>query len=260
MAKAKLIDVTKCSACRGCQTACKNWNQLPAAETEFTGSYENPPSTLPQTWTKVNFNEVADNGEVKWRFAKIQCMHCGEPACMEICPAEAISKTALGSVVVDHEKCIGCGACEGACPFGIPKVDQVAGVMKKCTLCSDRVSNDLLPACVKACPTGALDFGDREEMLAKAEERVAELQEKGVSKARVYGAEEMGGLGVIYVLADDPSAYGLPEDPSVAASFYLWKYALAPVRMLATVGMAAGMLSGLVKLRRDALIKEKEAE
>lgn len=257
MAKAKLIDVTRCTACRSCQTACKNWNKLPAVETQFSGSYENPPEFQPTTWTRVTFNEQGSNGNVKWYFAKKQCMHCTEAACENVCPAEAISHTALGNVIIDQEKCIGCSACVGVCPFGVPRIDPAISKSRKCTMCFERLTNDMPPACVNACPVGALTFGDREEMIALGEEKVAALKERGYANAQLYGVDELGGLGVIYVLADSPAVYNFPENPTVSSSVYLWKIALGPVKAMATIGLAAGALSSWFKLRKEEVTKEK---
>lgn len=255
--KVRLVDVTKCIGCRSCQAACKNWNQLPAVETEFTGSYENPADLSSDTWCRVRFNEHTDNGEVKWYFSFYSCMHCTEAACMNICPAEAISRTSLGTVKIDQEICQGCGGCAGVCPFSVPRVGN--GAAWKCTSCFDRISNGLGTACSKACPTGAISFGDADDKIAEAEARVADLQGKGHSNAQVYGKEELGGLGVVYVLADSPDKYGLPVDPQVAlSSYYFWKVALGPVKTVATVGLAAGALAGWLKIRKEEVIKEKE--
>jgi formate dehydrogenase iron-sulfur subunit len=257
--KAKLIDVSRCTACRGCQAACKNWNQLPAVETQFTGSYENPPEFQPTTWTRVTFNEDSSNGQVKWHFAKKQCMHCTDAACLSICPAQAIYHTPLGTVRIDQEKCVGCGACVGVCPFGVPRVDPNTKKSRKCTMCYERLTNDKKPACVTACPTGALSFGDRDEMIALGEERVDALKEKGYANAQLYGVDELGGLGVIYVLTESPAAYNFPEDPAISeVTMYLWKMALGPIRTLATVGLAAGALSGWLQMRKEEIRKEKE--
>jgi len=254
--KVRLIDVSKCIGCKGCQVSCKNWNQLPAVQAEFTGSIENPPDLFPETWSRVRFNEHADNGGVKWYFAFYSCMHCSEPACMNICPVKAISKDALGAVKVNREVCIGCGACKGVCPFNVPRISDK---MYKCSFCSDRISNGMVTACAKACPTGAISFGDAEEKIAEAEARVAELKNMGYANARVYGKDELGGLGVVYVLADTPDKYGLPADPKVSlANTYFWKVALGPVRTMAAIGLAAGVVSSWLKTRQNQIEKEKQ--
>ena len=238
MAKVKLIDVTKCIACKGCQTACKNWNQLPSQETTFTGSYENPADFDANTWCRVKFNEHDEDG-IKWYFSKFQCMHCSDPACKTICPVSAISKTSNGSVRVDIETCIGCGACIGACPFDVPRLD--GGKMYKCTQCFDRTGNQLTPACAKTCPTGAVSFGDKDAKISEAKDRVEFIKGKHPN-AQVYGIDELGGLGTIYVLPDAPDKCGLPADPQVSLSTYFMYAALAPIKTLAAVGLTVGFM------------------
>ncbi|MGI6307790.1 MAG: 4Fe-4S dicluster domain-containing protein [Dethiobacteria bacterium] len=257
--KVRVIDTTKCIGCRSCQVACKNWNQLPATETAFAGSYENPSDLSSETWSRVRFNEHADNGEVKWYFSFYSCMHCSEPACINVCQFDALSKSGTGPVIVDRELCKGCGACAAVCPFQVPRTG--GGKMWKCTFCTDRIGNGLETACAKACPTGTISFGDADEKIAEAEARVSLLQERGYANAQIYGKEELGGLSVIYILADTPDKYGLPVNPEVSlATTYLWKVALAPVKALATVGLAAGTLSSWLRLRKEKVAQEKEAE
>ena len=163
--KATLIDVSKCMACRGCQVSCKQWNQLPAESTKNTGTYENPADLSPHTYTRVLFRETSTGGDLKWQFRKHQCMHCTQATCVELCPSNAAFKNELGFVEIDPKRCIGCGVCEKFCPFEVPHVDHEANKAKKCGFCLDRVNNGLEPACVKTCPTGALQFGDRRELL-----------------------------------------------------------------------------------------------
>lgn len=257
--KVRLIDVSKCVGCKGCQVSCKNWNQLPATPTEFSGSYESPPDLFPNTWSRVKFNEYADSDKVKFYFSFFSCMHCSDPACLNICPVKAISKDSLGSVKVDLGVCIGCGACKGVCPFNVPRIGN--NKMFKCTLCSARVSNGMASACATACPTGAISLGDADEKIAEAEARVAELKKSGFANARIYGKDELGGLGVIYVLTDAPDKYGLPAEPKVSlADVYFWKVALGPVKTLATVGLAAGALSGWLQMRKEEIRKEQEGK
>ncbi|UNC90833.1 4Fe-4S dicluster domain-containing protein [Candidatus Contubernalis alkaliaceticus] len=252
MAKVKLIDVSKCIGCRGCQSACKNWNQLPAVETKFTGTYENPPDLSLETWCRIKFNEY-DEDSVKWYFSKYQCMHCSDPACKTICPVNAISITSLGTVNVDYDTCIGCGACQSACPFDVPRIDTK---MMKCTQCFDRVSNGQIPACAKTCPTGAVTFGEKEDKITEAEERVNTLKDMGFSNAQVYGKDELGGLGVIYALADAPEKYGLPADPQVSLSTYFWNVALAPVKTLAALGLTIGFMGEFMKKKASGKNEE----
>jgi len=231
--KAKLIDLSKCTGCRGCQLACKQWNANPAKQTTNRGTYQNPPDLQPNTWTLIRFQEISDgNGGVKWLFRKDGCMHCTDAACVEVCPADALYHTKFGTVGVRRENCIGCGACVDACPFGIPKLDEELEKAFKCDMCMTRLENNLLPACVKACPTGALQFGDQADMLKKAYKRVKELG----GDASVYGDKFVDGTHVIYVLTEKVDVYDeLPVKPEKQAT--LWKNLFKPFGLLAAGGL-----------------------
>ncbi len=235
--QAILNDVTKCMGCRGCQVACKQWNELPAEETQFFGGngYQNPADLSFKTWSLLKFTEWGDNGRVKWAFHHHACKHCTEAGCVEICPTRALRHTAEGSVVLKEEACIACGLCEGACPFKVPKVEKTAS---KCILCTDRVHSGLLPACVKACSAGALQFGSRQDMLARARERVQE-----VPGSTIYGDEQLGGLHVIYVLPDEPARFDLPEDPKPG-------YAVGLLKLLKCVLPGGLLVSAVLALSK----------
>ncbi len=239
MKVAMLNDVTKCMACRGCQTACKQWNSLPAQKTRFTGSYENPPSLSPITWTRIMFREHEEEGKVRWLFAKMHCMHCQNAPCVDACPSGAMHKTDIGTVTVDYEKCISCNYCVANCPFLVAQYDKNMGVARKCTFCYDRVTNGMQPACAATCPTNAIVFGARDEMVRMAQNRVQELKANGVAGARIYGLSEMDGMAMLYVLADRPSAYGLPDDPRPPMAATVWGNIFEPMRALAVVGAVA---------------------
>lgn len=236
------VDVTKCTGCRGCQVACKQWNDLAAEKTAFSGSYENPPRIGGTTWTKVKFiEEKQADGKARFLFRKLQCMHCTQASCIEVCPAGAISKLDNGTTIIDQNRCIGCKNCTVACPFGAVGFDPATGTSRKCWFCQNRLENNLKPACVKACPPGALQFGDREELLANAKTRVQELKAAG-KDAYLYGENELGGLNALYVLDAPPKVYGLPEKPKLATAgvFGNWAgvlvgagiLALAPFKLL----------------------------
>lgn len=234
----KLIDVSKCTGCRGCQVACKQWNQLPAKQTLNRGTYQNPPDLEPNTWTMVMFQEVSDEtGALKWLFRKTGCMHCTDASCVKVCPSGALYYTNLGTVGLNRERCVGCKECVSACPFEIPKYDGAADKVAKCDLCLSRIERDLPPACVKACPTGALQFGDKETILETAYRRAQELG----GSASVYGDKFVKGTHVLYVLQEKSLIYaGLPLRPTVPLSIIVWKDILKPLSLIAGGSMLVG--------------------
>ncbi|MGC7847758.1 4Fe-4S dicluster domain-containing protein [Desulforudis sp. 1088] len=198
--KGVLVDITKCIGCRSCQVACKNWNNLPAEKTSFTNDWTNPPKTSATTWTRVAFRLIEENnGGIKWRFVKNQCFHCEEPACESACFVHAFIKLADGPVVYKPNICVGCRYCMLACPFGVPAYewDKAFPEVKKCTFCADRQKEGLGPACVSTCPTGALKFGVRKELLEEAKQRIA--ASPGKYQPTVYGEKEYGGTSWLYI-------------------------------------------------------------
>ncbi|MFC1582110.1 4Fe-4S dicluster domain-containing protein [Planctomycetota bacterium] len=239
--KGMLIDVTRCMGCRACQVACKQWNQLPATKTRQTGTYQNPPALSGDTWTLVNFVEP-DDGDVRWLFRKDACNHCGDPTCVEVCPTGACKKREDGIVFIDQDLCAGCKYCVETCPFNIPHPDHRSGNARKCRMCLDRVDSGLAPACATACPTDAVQFGDRKAMLYKAKARIAEL--KGLdaekyAKVRLYGETELDGLGVMYILPEIASNYNLPVTPKKPTGkiFAKWLFGIIPgLAILAGLG------------------------
>jgi len=234
--KVKLIDVAKCTGCRGCQLACKQWNQLPARQTFAAGTYQNPPDLQSNTWTLIRFQEVATQEGVKWLFRKDGCMHCTNAACVKVCPSGALYHSDLGTVGIIKERCIGCKECVAACPFEIPRYDSVTDKVYKCDLCLSRIQTDLPPACVKACPTGALTFGDKSDMVKKAYARAKELG----GDASVYGDKFVDGTHVVYVLQEKPGVYDvLPLKPHVPLSVIAWKDLLKPLSLVAAGGVLA---------------------
>jgi len=171
-----LIDMTKCTGCRACQVACKQWNQLEAEETEFFSGegYQNPPAMSEYTFTRIKFFDYRRKGQNEFIFFKEMCMHCNEPACASVCPVSAFKKTKEGPVIYKADRCIGCRFCMIACPFGVPKYEwsKALPLVRKCTGCYSRVKEGLKPACATTCPT-AITYGPRDEMLKEAEQRLA---------------------------------------------------------------------------------------
>lgn len=261
--KTNLYDATRCTACRGCSVACKNWNQNRATIEPFTGSYQTHKDNNAFTYTMIKFNEEDDyKGDVKWYFSKFQCMHCEFPACVEVCPRGALSKNKWGAVVKDYDKCVGCQYCANACPFGVPKYDAETSKVTKCTLCSERVEDGLTPACAKTCPAGALQFGDRNELLAYARDRVRWLRANGSPNACIYGENELGGLNKLYILGDTPEHYGLPVNPKTSAVIPFWKKGVQPwfgwLIPLALVGSATSFFTTRLLQNKQAAHDHKE--
>jgi len=251
MSKGMLVDTSKCMACRGCQAACKSWNQLPAEETSFEGSYENPPGFSSRTWMKITFNEYEDdNGDLQWRFGRQGCMHCNEAGCMYSCPVGAIERTDLGTVKINEEKCISCNYCVANCPFNVVGLDRQYNVAMKCTFCYDRMVQGMEPACVSACPTDALVVGDRAEIARMAQMRADELNSNGNPRAQVYGLDEVGGTGMVYVLEDSPDKYKLPEEPTVPLSAQIWNSLFKPLRVLVVIALGFGLWANGARSKR----------
>ena len=246
----KLIDTTTCIGCKACEVACQEWNDLPPETTVQFGTYQTLPDPTPNFWNLIRFNEYEREGALHWLMRKDQCMHCADPGCMQACPAPgAIVQYSNGIVDFEQQNCIGCGYCITGCPFNIPKFSGKTKKVYKCTLCVDRVSVGLEPACIKACPTSCLQFGTREDMLERARGRVDQLQKNGVAQAAVYDPPGVGGTNVITVLAygDHPEAYGLPRDPRVPFAVRIWK---TPLKWLGNLAMLAGLVATAVHYLR----------
>ena len=179
--KAMLIDIKKCIGCGSCEAACK----------QLHGFNPDPEPTLSDT----AFTVIESRGD---KFVRKVCMHCNDPACASACPVGAIKKTALGPVVYDADKCIGCRYCMLACPYQVPRYQwsKLAPFVKKCDLCSERVKAGNQPACTEACPTQASIFGDRDELIAEAWNRI---RSDSSYVPRIYGLQEAGGGSVLFI-------------------------------------------------------------
>ena len=245
---AKLIDISKCIGCKACQVACMEWNDLRDEVGTNHGVYDNPLDLTDKSWTVMRFSEVeVEQGKLEWLIRKDGCMHCADPGCLKACPAPgAIVQYSNGIVDFHEENCIGCGYCITGCPFNIPRISKKDSKAYKCTLCSDRVSVGLEPACVKTCPTGALVFGSKEDMIQHAEERIVDLKSRGYKNAGLYDPPGVGGTHVMYVLqhADQPQIYhDLPKDPQISLLVELWKGVLKPIMSL---GLGLVALTGFL--------------
>jgi len=248
---AKLIDLSRCIGCKACQSACMEWNDLRDEVGTSDGFYTNPADLSDQSWTLMRFTETEIDGKFNWLILKDGCLHCADPGCLKACPAPgAIVQYSNGIVDFHQEQCIGCGYCTAGCPFNVPRLSRKDSKAYKCTLCSDRVGVGLEPACVKSCPTQALSFGSKEDMLFQAEHRLEDLHERGFAKAAVYDPKGVGGTHVVLVLphGDRPEAYGLPRDPQVGPMLSLWRSGLARAAGVAT--MFAVLVAGVLHYMR----------
>ena len=214
-------DTTVCIGCKACEVACKQWNQLPAAEggqnTLSGDSYDNTRKLDGTHWRHVQFIEQfsEDRKDARWLLMSDVCKHCVQAGCLEVCPTNAIIRTEFDTVVIQSDVCNGCKACIAACPFGVIDINPVSKTAQKCTLCYDRLQNGLEPACSKACPTDSIQFGPVKELRERGAKRVQQLQAQGEKRAYLYGADEkmLGGLNSFFLLVDRPEVYKLPPDP-----------------------------------------------
>jgi formate dehydrogenase iron-sulfur subunit len=261
---AKLIDVTTCIGCKACQVACSEWNDIRAEVGSNIGVYDNPTDLAANAWTVMRFTETEENGKLEWLIRKDGCMHCADPGCLKACPSPgAIIQYKNGIVDFHQENCIGCGYCVTGCPFNVPRISKEDSKAYKCSLCSDRVAVGQEPSCVKTCPTGAIQFGSKEDMKEVAATRVAELKTRGYDQAGLYDPEGVGGTHVMYVLhhADKPGLYaGLPANPSVSPLVSIWKGFTKPLATLALAGIALGSLFHYVTKGPNEVSKEIEDE
>jgi formate dehydrogenase iron-sulfur subunit len=258
---AVVVDSRRCIGCRGCQIACKAWNKLPAEKTTVSGSEFTSPSYFSAiTWKIVHFKEIGEydssqdgTGGLKWRMLADNCKHCIEPACVEVCPSGAMWKRSDGPVLYDVDRCIGCGYCEEACPWGIPHFDENLKAIRKCTMCFDRIDQGLEPACVQTCPTGALQF----MTLDKAQQIAKGAADNGLE---VYGLSEVGGTSWIYISDVPFSEFGLPDYSEATQK----KFQTGMLTRFAGIGLlVGGAILGISRLfldRKEQIEENKKEE
>jgi formate dehydrogenase iron-sulfur subunit len=185
--------------------------------------------------------------QIRWLMSSDVCKHCTHAGCLDVCPTGALFRTEFGTVVVQGDICNGCGYCVSACPYGVIDVRKDDGRAFKCTMCYDRLTDGLMPACATACPTQSIQFGDLDELQARADARLATLKGQGVETARLYGRDEsdgVGGVGAFFLLLDEPEVYGFPPDPIVTTRDLpaMWRAAAAGAAMI--VGVIASSFVG----------------
>ncbi len=203
MKAAILTDTTKCIGCNECALACKKVHHLGPDEPR---RWDREDGLSARNWTSIVEGP-------HHTYARQQCRNCLEPACVASCPVAALTKTEIGAVVYDSEKCMGCRYCMMACPYGIPRYawDQPVPYIRKCILCYDRISTGGQPACTEACPAKATIFGDRDELLAEAHRRIAGTPGKYIDK--IWGEHDLGGTSVLSISNVDLS-FLAPQHPA----------------------------------------------
>lgn len=209
-----LTDMTRCIGCRRCEGACNKANDLGTPKTSFEDpsvfKEERKPYVADnQSYTVVNKYEV--DGKTIYR--KVQCMHCDEPACASACPVGALKKSPDGPVTWNQKVCIGCRYCMVACPFYVPAFEYSSAFdpkIQKCFMCyENRIKKGIVPACAEACPVEAITFGKKSDLMRIAKLRIWSHPDKYID--HVYGEEEVGGTGWLYISSVDFSKLGFPE-------------------------------------------------
>ncbi|MEO0231407.1 MAG: 4Fe-4S dicluster domain-containing protein [candidate division WOR-3 bacterium] len=244
MSKGMLIDITMCVGCESCVYACREQNKLEKGDTGVLSAYN---------WTIVQ--QYGD--EI---YVRKMCMHCLHPACVSACPVGALEKTKEGPVIYHPGKCMGCRYCMIACPFKIPKYewDNVNPKIQKCIMCFERIREGKEPACASECPTGATLFGEREELVKVALERIKKEPDKYVN--HVYGLKEFGGTSILFLAPVPFEKLGFPKGiENTPLSEFTWK-ALSLTPQIAIGG--AVFLYGLwwIINRRIEVSKSKNIE
>jgi formate dehydrogenase iron-sulfur subunit len=201
MSKALLYDATACIGCKQCEAACADKNKLRyddavAAETQQSDH---------------KYTVVLTRNE---KYMRRLCMNCQDPACASVCPVGALRKTAAGPVTYEEDRCMGCRYCMIACPFGVPKYEwnKVLPKVQKCTMCPERVLNGKPTACAEACPTGATRFGERDDLIAEAQQRIRD--NPGTYVNHIYGLNEVGGTSVLLLSSVPFEEFGYRSDLS----------------------------------------------
>ncbi len=247
MSKALLYDATLCIGCKACEQACAQENKL---------SYD-PQTAAEEKQSDHKYTVVLNKGD---KYMRRLCMNCLEPACASVCPVGALRKTAAGPVIYEENRCMGCRYCMVACPFGVPKYEwsKLLPRVQKCTMCAQRVSNGLPTACAEACPTGATKFGERDELIAEAQQRLRDDPGKYVN--HIYGINEVGGTSVLMLSSVPFEEFGYRADLSHDPLPMLTYRVLSRIPDFVPLG---GMLLGgvwWITHRRDAVAEAERRE
>ena len=245
----KLVDTIRCIGCKRCMSACKRWNELKVERDELITDRKT--DLTANNWIVVNLR-IDSRNRMGGTYMHWACQHCIQPACAGVCPVKAITKLPTGPVVINEKRCIGCRYCFQACPYKVPRFDFEKRVTRKCHMCYDRTPllNYMKPACVAACPVGALHFDYKQEIILEAKRRV---QNRGGS-SYIMGLTEAGGTDMLTILPTRPQDFGLIVAPEKVVNHNLDK-----IRITASGVMGASALTGLMYLY-DTLTQEKNKE
>lgn len=248
----KLVDTVRCIGCKRCMSACKRWNGLKVERGELITDRET--FLTGHNWVVVNLL-IDDKNRTRKIYGHRTCQHCIEPACAGVCPVRAITKMPEGPVVVNEKKCIGCRYCYQACPYKVPQFDFIKRVTRKCTLCYDRIPllNYMKPACVAACPVGALYFDYKHEIIREAKRRV---QRRG-GKSHILGLTEAGGTDQLTILPTTPQDLGLVVAPGKVVNRTLDKIRITAAGFMGT-SVLAGLMYGYAGLTRGERQREHD--
>ena len=254
-----LHDINRCIGCRKCEEACNQVNELPKPEQPFDdlSVLDQKRRTHADVYTVVNQFKIGKENV----YVKKQCNHCMEPACASACFVKAFKKMPNGSVVYDESVCVGCRYCMIACPFNIPAYDYDSALspkVTKCTLCYPRIEKGLLPGCVEACPKEALIYGNRNELIKIARERIYKHPDQYID--HIYGEHEMGGTSWLYISGKPFSEIGMREDLGIKSAPELTSGPLSAVPIV--VGLWPVLLTGVyaISKRKDKVAEEEKEE
>ncbi len=257
-----LFDNTRCIGCRKCEEGCNKVNELPEPNKAFSdlSVLETERRTTAKAYTVVNRYGDGDSGKGPL-YRKIQCNHCLEPACASVCFVTAFKKTDTGAVTYDESVCVGCRYCMIACPFEIPAYEYdnaFSPKVMKCTMCFPRISKGQLPGCVEACPTEALTYGKREDLLRIGRERIRTFPDRYVN--HIYGENEMGGTSWLYLSSVPFKEIGMREDLGETPAPKLTSGALSVVPMV--VGLWPVVLGGIyaINKRKEKIAQQEQAQ
>jgi formate dehydrogenase iron-sulfur subunit len=213
-----LVDTTLCVGCRKCEQACNQRQGLakPKESFEELTVLENERRPDETSYTVVNKYYPKHIGSLTWRhrptYVKFQCMHCNDPSCVSACIVGALSKEAMGPVIYNAKKCIGCRYCMVACPFQIPAYEYFNALtpqVRKCTFCFNEIKDGGLPACAQMCPREVMIFGKKSDLLHLARWKMKNNPGKYVD--HIYGEKEVGGTSWMYLAAEPFDTIGFPS-------------------------------------------------